>query len=97
MKLRSGRKVFNNSVEGNEFLNTYGSISYINDSKIFRDYLKKMIKKWYLWLIKKHLASNYSLSPWYLFGLTIYNKWVGYGNESMCLTNNLFSIRAVNN
>ena len=97
MKLRSGRKVFNNCIEGNEFLNTYCSISYISDRKIFRHHLKKIIKKWYIWLIKKHIETNYCLSPWYIFGLTIYNKWQGYGNDSMCLTSNLFLISNVNN
>jgi hypothetical protein len=88
MILRSGRKVFNDSVEGYEFLNTYSSISYIKERKVFRHHLKILIKKWYLWLVKKHVKSNYVLSPWLLFGLSIYNKWVGLGNESMYLTSN---------
>ena len=50
-----------------EFLNTYCSISYISDPKIFRHHLKILIKKWYLWLVKKHVNSNYILSPWLLF------------------------------
>ena len=59
MKLRSGRIVFNDSVEGYIFLNTYCSISKIQNRIIFRNKLKKLIKKWYLWLIKKHNNSNY--------------------------------------
>lgn len=86
MILRSGRKVFNNSIEGSEFLNTYSSISCIKESKLFRYHLKILIKKWYLWLVKKHVNSNYILSPWLLFGISIYNKWVDLGNELIDLT-----------
>ena len=62
MILRSGRKVFNNSVDGNEFLNAYSSVSYIKERNLFRHHLKILIKKWYLWLVKKHVNSNYILS-----------------------------------
>jgi hypothetical protein len=88
MILRSGRKVFNNYVEGNKFLNTYSSISYVKNTKLFRYQLKNIIKKWYLWLVKKHVNSNYILSPWLLFAISIYNKWVELGNESIYLTSN---------
>lgn len=96
MILRSGRKVFNNFVDGNEFLNAYGSISSIKERKIFRHHLKILIKKWYLWLVKKHINSNYILSPWLLLGLSIYNKWVGLGNESIYLTSNELLISSSN-
>ena len=86
MILRSGRKIFNDLVEGSEFLNTYSSISYIQKSNLFRFHFKNLIKKWYLWLVKKHINSNYILSPWLLFGLSIYNKWSVLGNESIYLT-----------
>ena len=75
MKLRSGRIIFSNQVEGNKFLNTYSSISYINNIKIFKYEIKKLIIKWYLWLIKKHVESEYIITPWYLFSISIYNKW----------------------
>ena len=74
MKLRSGRKVFNNSQES-KFLNTYCSISNIKDKTIFKQELNKLIKNWYLWLAKKQLESEYILSPWLLFGLSINNAW----------------------
>ena len=76
MKLRSGRIVFNDSVEGYMFLNTYCSISQIQNRIIFRNKLKQLIKKWYLWLIKKHNDSNYLLNPWYFFSFSIYNSWI---------------------
>ena len=90
MILRSGRKVFNSSVEGSEFLNTYSSVALIKERKLFKYHFKILIKKWYLWLVKKHVNSNYILSPWLLFGISIYNKWVELGNESInrTLSNN---------
>ena len=96
MILRSGRKVFNDSDEGSKFLNTYCSISYINERQLFRHHLKILIKKWYLWLVKKHVNSNYVLTPWLLFGISIYNKWVGSGNESIYLTSNELLISSSN-
>ena len=76
MKLRSGRIVFNDSVEGYIFLNTYCSISKIQNRIIFRNKLKKLIKKWYLWLIKKHNNSNDLITPWYFFSFSIDNSWI---------------------
>lgn len=96
MILRSGRKVFNDYVEGSKFLNTYSSISYINNNKIFREHLKILIKNWYLWLVKKHVNSKYVLSPWLLFAISIYNRWIGFGNESIYLTSNELLISSSN-
>lgn len=75
MKLRSGRVIFSKEIEGNKFLNTYSSISYINNSKILKYEIKKLITKWYLWLIRKHIESEYIITPWYLFSVSMYNKW----------------------
>ena len=75
MNLRSGRIIFNNSQEESKFLNTYCSISNIKNKTIFKQELKKLIKNWYLWLAKKHIESEYILTPWLLFGLSISNAW----------------------
>lgn len=82
MKLRSGRVIFNDSVEGHRFLNLYCSISQIKNRTIFRKRVKLMIKNWYLWLIKKHIQSPYVVTPWYLFSESLYTSWTG--KESIC-------------
>ena len=75
MILRSGRRIFKQHDEGNEFLNMYCSISYISNKTIFKKKIKFLIKNWYLWLVKKHIESGYLLSPWHLFSLSIFNTY----------------------
>lgn len=83
MILRSGRKVFKTYEDGNEFLNMYCSISYINNKTILKKKIKVLIKNWYLWLVKKHIETGYLLSPWYLFSVSIFNTY----NSLSCFSN----------
>ena len=75
MKLRSGRVLFNNNIEGGRFLNIYCSISQIKNRTIFKKHLKKIINEWYLWLIEQQAKSKFLISPWFLFSISLYDNW----------------------